>query len=83
MTADAPPPVIGATTPPSYEWIQPLPPPTIGTITIELPDPRGPINDDFKRGACYLVTLDRKMGLILPGTKITISVPGGQFECKE
>jgi hypothetical protein len=58
------------------------PPPTIGPSITELPDPRGPINDDFKRGACYVARIANKEWGNAPAV-IIITIPGGRFTCEK
>lgn len=60
--------------------MQAEPPPAIGMM--ELPDPRGPITEDFKRGACYVAKIVTRGGRSLTAT-ITISIPGGEFGCEK
>lgn len=60
----------------------PPPIPPIGAV--ELPDPRGPINDDFKRGVCYTALLVAHPPVMPEGTIITITLPnGGKIECRK
>jgi hypothetical protein len=53
-------------------------------IVIPLPDPRGPITEDFERGACYVVRMANKPENLAEGVTITsfIMLPnGGIIEC--
>jgi hypothetical protein len=59
----------------------PPPPPPIATI--ELPDPRGPITEDFKRGACYVARIVNKEWQNAATAEIIIMIPGGQFACRK
>lgn len=57
------------------------PPPAIGAV--EIPDPRGPVSDDFKRGVCFIVRMMKNEGALPHKAIITIDVPKGYFKCQD